>query len=125
MVDLTVFLVHTECYGGTCRLALSQCYVQSTGTVRVFRQKLTLEDAIGTHPCPLEVGRPVTNGIPLGCPRFLPVHTVNCIQTLKVQAAIQRGELTWTAFPFNSELAAYDESMIHFGMVLFRSEFCA
>jgi hypothetical protein len=25
----------------------------------------------------------VTNGIPLGCPRFLPVHTVNCVQTLK------------------------------------------
>jgi CO/xanthine dehydrogenase Mo-binding subunit len=25
----------------------------------------------------------VTNGIPLGCPLFLPVHTVNCVQTLK------------------------------------------
>jgi hypothetical protein len=25
----------------------------------------------------------VTNGIPLGCPRFLPVDTVNCVQTLK------------------------------------------
>jgi hypothetical protein len=32
----------------------------------------------------LEVSRRVTNGIPLGCPLFLPVHTVNCIQTLKV-----------------------------------------
>jgi hypothetical protein len=36
------------------------------GTVRVLRQKFTLEDAI-----------------PLGCPLFLPVHTVNCVQTLK------------------------------------------
>jgi hypothetical protein len=26
----------------------------------------------------------VTNGIPLGCPLFLPVHTVNRVQTLKV-----------------------------------------
>jgi hypothetical protein len=25
----------------------------------------------------------VTNGIPLGCPLFLPVDTVNCVQTLK------------------------------------------
>jgi hypothetical protein len=25
----------------------------------------------------------VTNDIPLGCPLFLPVHTVNCVQTLK------------------------------------------
>jgi hypothetical protein len=25
----------------------------------------------------------VTNGIPPGCPRFLPVHTVNSVQTLK------------------------------------------
>jgi hypothetical protein len=29
----------------------------------------------------------VTNGIPLGCPLFLPVHTVNCVQTLKVISA--------------------------------------
>jgi hypothetical protein len=29
----------------------------------------------------------VTNGIPLGCPLFLPVGTVNCVlQTLKVPA---------------------------------------
>jgi hypothetical protein len=27
-----------------------------------------------------------TNGIPLGCPLFLPVHTVNCVQTLKAVA---------------------------------------
>jgi hypothetical protein len=29
----------------------------------------------------------VANSIPLGCPLFLPVHTVNCVQTLKVEAA--------------------------------------
>jgi hypothetical protein len=31
-----------------------------------------------------EASRRVTNGIPLGCPLFLPVDTVNCVQTLKV-----------------------------------------
>jgi hypothetical protein len=31
----------------------------------------------------IEASRCVTNGIPLGCPLLLPVHTVNCIQTLK------------------------------------------
>jgi hypothetical protein len=36
------------------------------GTVRVFRQKFTLEDAIGSHACSLEANMRVTNGIPLG-----------------------------------------------------------
>jgi hypothetical protein len=36
-----------------------------------FRQKLTLEDAIGSHACSLEASTRVTNGIPLGCPPFL------------------------------------------------------
>jgi hypothetical protein len=27
----------------------------------------------------------VTNDIPLGCPLFLPIHPVNCVQTLKAQ----------------------------------------
>jgi hypothetical protein len=60
-------------------------FVDVAGTVRVFRQKFTLEDAIGPHASSLEASRLVTNGIPLGCPRFLPVHTVNCVQTLKAQ----------------------------------------
>ena len=30
-----------------------------------------------------EASRRVTNGIPLGCPLFLPVHAVNCVQTRK------------------------------------------
>jgi hypothetical protein len=54
-------------------------------TVRVFGQKLTLEDAIVSHACSLEASRHVTNGIPLGCSLLLPVHTVNCVQTLKVK----------------------------------------
>jgi predicted metalloprotease with PDZ domain len=55
--------------------------------VRVFRQKFTLEDAIGFHAfAPLEASRLATNSIPLGCPLFLPVHTVNSVQTLKVRA---------------------------------------
>jgi hypothetical protein len=37
-------------------------------TVRVFRQKFTLEDAIGSHACSLEASMRVTNGIPLGRP---------------------------------------------------------
>jgi WD40 repeat protein len=45
---------------------------------------LTLKDAIGSHACPLEAGRRVTNGIPLGRLLLLPVGTVNCVQTLKV-----------------------------------------
>ena len=55
-----------------------------SGTVRVFRHKFTLEDAIGSHACSLEANTRVTNGIPLGSSLLLPVCTVNCAQTLKV-----------------------------------------
>ena len=48
-----------------------------------FRQKFTLEDAIGPHACSLEASRCVTNGIPLGCSLLLPVGTANCVQTLQ------------------------------------------
>jgi hypothetical protein len=54
-----------------------------TCTVRVFRKKFTLEDAIGSHACSLQASRRVTNDIPLWCPLFLPIHPVNCVQTLK------------------------------------------
>jgi hypothetical protein len=57
-----------------------------------FRQKFTLEDAIGPHASSLEASRRVTNGIPLGCPRFLPVHTVNCVQTLKAHPRFSMGD---------------------------------
>jgi hypothetical protein len=53
------------------------------GTVRVFRQKYTLEDAIGSHACSLEANMRVTNVIPLGCPLPLTVTTVNDVATLK------------------------------------------
>jgi Ca2+-binding EF-hand superfamily protein len=54
-------------------------------TVRGFRQEFTLEDAIGSHACSLEARMRVNNGIPLGCSLLLPVHTVNCVQTLKAK----------------------------------------
>jgi hypothetical protein len=51
-----------------------------------FRQKFTLEDAIGSHAfAPLEAYMRVTNGIPLGCSLLLPVDTVKCVQTLKAE----------------------------------------
>jgi hypothetical protein len=59
------------------------------GTVRVFRQKFTFEDAIGSHACSLEANTRVTNGIPFGSSLLLPVDTVNCIQTLK--ASVTKG----------------------------------
>jgi hypothetical protein len=49
------------------------------GMVRVFRQKSTLEDAIGSHACSLEANMRVTNSIPLGWPLLLPVHTENSV----------------------------------------------
>jgi hypothetical protein len=42
-------------------------------TVRVFRQNLAPEDAIGSHACSLEANMRVSNGIPLGCTLPLPV----------------------------------------------------
>jgi tRNA A-37 threonylcarbamoyl transferase component Bud32 len=48
-----------------------------------FRQKFTLEEAIGSHTYSLEACMRVTNSIPLGCSFHLPVVTVNCVQTLK------------------------------------------
>jgi hypothetical protein len=54
--------------------------------VRAFRQKFTLEDAIGSHACSLEANTCVTNGIPLGSPPLLPVDTVNCVATPKTSS---------------------------------------
>jgi proprotein convertase subtilisin/kexin type 5 len=85
------FSVETAIKGTMCAACSSSCDTCNGGgtsdctscTVRVFRQKFTLEDAIGSHACSLEANMHVTNGIPLGRPLFLPVHTVNCVQTLK------------------------------------------
>jgi hypothetical protein len=46
---------------------LALTYSGHRGPVRVFRQKFTLEDAIGSHACSLQANMRVTNGIPLGC----------------------------------------------------------
>jgi hypothetical protein len=64
------------------------------GTVRVFRHKFALENGIGSHICSVEASRRVTNGIPLRCPFFLLVHTVNCVQTRK--AVARKGKLAGT-----------------------------
>jgi hypothetical protein len=70
-------------------------YYSLSGAVRVFRQKLTLEDAIGSHACSLEANMRVTNDIPLGCLLLLPVGAVNSVQTLKTSTATQ----TATPYP--------------------------
>jgi hypothetical protein len=58
--------------------------------VRVFRQEFTLEDADGSHAfAPLQASRRVTNAPSLGVSLFLPVRTVNCIQTLKVRRLLK------------------------------------
>jgi hypothetical protein len=57
--------------------------------VRVFRQKFTLEDAIGSHTCSPQANMRVTNGILLECPLLLPVGTVNCVQTLKAHLVVR------------------------------------
>jgi hypothetical protein len=61
----------------------SSALLPSCCTVRVFRQKSTLDDAIGSHACSLQANMRVTNAIRLGSPLLLPVATVNCVRTLK------------------------------------------
>jgi hypothetical protein len=43
----------------------------------------------------LEASMRLTNGIPLGCPLFLPVHTVNCVQTLKANCLRSQAHKCW------------------------------
>jgi isoleucyl-tRNA synthetase len=58
------------------------CY-RWEGTLHIFRQGFTLEDAIGSHACSLEASMRVTNGISLGCSLLLLIDTVNSVQTRK------------------------------------------
>jgi hypothetical protein len=58
-------------------------------TVLGFRQEFTLEDAIGSHGCSLEVSMRVASGIPLGCSLLLPVGTVNSVQPRKVRFLVR------------------------------------
>jgi glutathionyl-hydroquinone reductase len=61
----------------------------NNGTVRVFRQRFALEDAIGSHACSLEASNRVTNAIPLGCPLPLTIwHWKLRHNTLKVLTAL-------------------------------------
>jgi hypothetical protein len=79
-ISLTVVTVHA---GKTLKENDAEEIADAIRTVRVFRQKFALEDAIGSHTCSLEANMRVTNGIHLGCPLLLPVGTVNSVQTLK------------------------------------------
>jgi hypothetical protein len=56
-------------------------------TVSVCRQKITLEDAVGSHACSLEANMRVANSIPLGCQPFTGA-TINCVQTRKVRVEL-------------------------------------
>ena len=51
--------------------------------MRIFRQRFALEDVIGSHACWLEASERVTNSM-LRVSTFLPVDTVNCVQTPKI-----------------------------------------
>jgi glucose/arabinose dehydrogenase len=75
------------------------------GAVHIFRQKFALEDAIGSHACSLEASMRVTNGIPLGCSLLLSVHTVNCVQTLKVRLDMAKRHLPVLKRPPDFKLA--------------------
>lgn len=44
------------------------------------------------------------------------LHCPNETYKSQVREAIQSGVLTWNAFPFNSELGAYDPSLLQFGI---------
>jgi hypothetical protein len=58
-----------------------------------FDRNLHSRMPLGSHACSLEANMRVTNGIPLGWPLFLPVHTVNCVQTLKVEELTSNEDL--------------------------------
>jgi hypothetical protein len=63
--------------------------------VRIFRQNLALEDAIGSHACSLELeaNTRVTNVILLGSLLLLPVGTVNYVATLKAENVVKQNLL--------------------------------
>jgi hypothetical protein len=74
-------------YANICNTLLSSTY-QPTVAVRCAFSDRNLHSRMPldpTHVCLKRAG--VTNDIPLGCPLLLPVHTVNCVQTLKAQLA--------------------------------------
>jgi hypothetical protein len=84
---------HVQSNHGGCDVLLSRCMFQWSVPVSQlhgarFRQKFTLDDAIGSHACSLEANTRVTNGIPLGSSPLVPVDTVNCVATLKAPTTL-------------------------------------
>jgi hypothetical protein len=75
-----IFSQTSSMYPWTCTYFSADAGV---GTVRVFRPKPALEDAIGFHTCLLEASTRVPNGIPLGRPLPYRLTPVNRVQTLK------------------------------------------
>jgi hypothetical protein len=52
----------------------------------------------------------------LSCPPNQGLHCPSVEQLATFKDAVKRGDITWPAFPFNSEHAAYDPSMVQFGV---------
>jgi hypothetical protein len=73
---------------GALHLSLTNEHPSTTVRCLRFRQKFTLEDAIGSHACSLEANTRVTNVIPLGSSLLLPVDAVHSVQTRKVVLAV-------------------------------------
>jgi hypothetical protein len=57
--------------------------IAAMGAGSLFDRNLHSAMTLVPTPAPREASRCVTNGIPLGCPLFSPVGTVNFVQTLK------------------------------------------
>jgi hypothetical protein len=56
-------------------------YAEAYSYARCTFSDRNLHSSMPLVPTPAEAGKRVTNDIPLGYPLFLPVHTVNCVQT--------------------------------------------
>jgi hypothetical protein len=73
----------TLCHGSITHQPLNDAHSDgSRRTERVFDRNLHSRMPFA-HACSLQASRRVTNGILLGGPLCLPVHTVNYVQTLK------------------------------------------
>lgn len=52
----------------------------------------------------------------LHCPANSGLHCPSAAQLQAFKAAAKRGDITWPAFPFNSEFGAYDDKLVEFGV---------
>jgi hypothetical protein len=75
-----------------------------------FRTGFALEDAIGSHPCSLEVNMRETNGIPLVSPLPLTVAIIHYVETLKAAARIHPTGFPsgWRCFKLYVRPGTYD-----------------